>query len=207
MGNTYDLSVFLNCPFDEEYGPIFDALVFAIHDCGFIARCAKELDDGSEIRLNKLFDIIEASRLGIHDISRTELDQRHSLPRFNMPLELGIFLSAKRFGPKVQKGKKCLVLDRDRYRYQKFLSDIAGQDIWSHGGTTQQAVAIVRNWLQTSGGQANVIRPSGSNIYARYLRFVADLPLLCSNLRLEEKELIFVDFVTILGSWLNENPW
>jgi len=32
-----------------------------------------------------------------HDISRTELNE-HSLPRFNMPLELGLFLGASRFG-------------------------------------------------------------------------------------------------------------
>ena len=46
-----------------------------------------------------------------------------------MPLELGIFLGAKRFGRAEQKGKVCLILDTERYRYQQFMSDIAGQDI------------------------------------------------------------------------------
>ncbi len=50
-----------------------------------------------------------------------------SLPRFNMPLELGIFLGAKRFGSQKQKQKNGLILDREKYRYQSFCSDIAGQ--------------------------------------------------------------------------------
>jgi hypothetical protein len=31
----YTLSVFRNCPFDAEYAPLLDAMVFAIMDCGF----------------------------------------------------------------------------------------------------------------------------------------------------------------------------
>ena len=50
--------------------------------------------------------MIADCRYGIHDISRTELDRDSGLPRFNMPLELGIFLGAKRFGAEEQKRKK-----------------------------------------------------------------------------------------------------
>jgi len=31
-----DRSVFINCPFDAEYGPTFDAIVFSVACCGFI---------------------------------------------------------------------------------------------------------------------------------------------------------------------------
>ena len=34
--------MFINCPFDAVYEPLFDAIVFAVYDCGFIARCALE---------------------------------------------------------------------------------------------------------------------------------------------------------------------
>ena len=51
-----------------------------------------------------------------------------------MPLELGLFLGAKRFGGTDQRSKKALVLDREPYRYQTFISDIAGKDIHAHGG-------------------------------------------------------------------------
>jgi hypothetical protein len=93
----YDDSVFVNCPFDSEYEPIFHAIVFSIHDCGYVARCALEADDSGDVRIEKILAIIDQCKLGIHDISRTELNE-HSLPRFNMPLELGLFLGASRFG-------------------------------------------------------------------------------------------------------------
>ena len=34
----YDVSVFLNCPFDDGYRSLLHAALFAIQDCGFIAR-------------------------------------------------------------------------------------------------------------------------------------------------------------------------
>ena len=109
-------AVFINVPFDRRYKRLFDALVFAVHDCGFLARCAREQDDGSQVRLDKLFEIIGECRYGIHDLSRTTLDSKYRLPRFNMPLELGIFLGAKRYGGPTHRQKACLILDRDPYR-------------------------------------------------------------------------------------------
>ena len=70
----YGNHVFVNCPF-----------VFAIYKCDFLPRCAKEADDASQNRLDKIVDIIGECRLGIHDISRTEPGDM-GLPRFNMPL-------------------------------------------------------------------------------------------------------------------------
>src|SRR5690242_1621153 len=135
MADTYySRSVFLNVPFDRRYRPLFRAIVFAVFDCGFVARCAWESADGSRIRLEKIYQLIGACRLGIHDISRTELDAESQLPRFNMPLELGVFFGAKRFGRDRQRDKACLILDKAQYRYREFCSDIAGQDIDAHGG-------------------------------------------------------------------------
>src|SRR5689334_25088671 len=111
----YTISVFINCPFDRSYKPLFEALVFVIVRCGFRARCALEIDDASQVRIDKIFRIIEECRFGVHDLSRTELDKSSKLPRFNMPLELGLFLAAKRFGERRQRTKVCLILDRDAY--------------------------------------------------------------------------------------------
>jgi hypothetical protein len=95
---SYARAVFINCPLDEAYQPIFQALVFAIHDCGFTARCALEADNGGEVRIEKIARIIRSCQHGIHDVSRTEPDATNRLPRFNMPLELGLFLGARLFG-------------------------------------------------------------------------------------------------------------
>lgn len=42
MSTEYDLNVFINCPFDKDYAPLFDAILFAIYKCGFRPRCAME---------------------------------------------------------------------------------------------------------------------------------------------------------------------
>jgi len=108
QSSNYNDNVFVNCPFDKNYKPLFNAMVFAIFDCGFIARCALEEEDASQIRIDKIYGIIADCRYGIHDILRTELDANTHLPRFNMPLELGIFLGAKKFGTRDHKKKQCL---------------------------------------------------------------------------------------------------
>jgi hypothetical protein len=95
----YEQNVFINCPFDADYAPIFEAIVFAVNDAGFRPKCARERLDSSEIRLNKIVDLISSSRYSIHDLSRTTLDEANALPRFNMPLELGIDLGCKAFNP------------------------------------------------------------------------------------------------------------
>jgi len=76
-----------------------------------IARCALEADDSGDVRIEKILAIIDQCKLGIHDISRTELNE-HSLPRFNMPLELGLFLGASRFGQGKTK-KITLIVDSE----------------------------------------------------------------------------------------------
>ena len=87
QSSDYSKNVFINCPFDSDYDPLFDAMVFAVRVCDFIPRCALEEGDASQVRIEKIYDIIADCRYGIHDISRTELDEDSELPRFNMPLE------------------------------------------------------------------------------------------------------------------------
>lgn len=201
----YTLSVFLNVPFDKGYRTLFDALVFAVHHCGFVARSAFESDDGTQVRIEKLLDIIASSKYGIHDISRTELTGRHRLPRFNMPLELGIFMGAKHFGGAQHRSKRGLVLDRDPHRYQIFCSDIAGQDIRSHRNDPVRAINAVRNWLRVTPEAESV--PGGSHIVRRYGLFTDELPSLCRSLKLDRpKDLHFADYANVVVGWLRNNP-
>ena len=204
---NYDINVFVNCPFDENYNPLMEAIIFAIHDCGFIARSALEEEDSAEVRIDKIAKIIKACKYGVHDISRTELGAVTGLPRFNMPLELGLFLGARRFGSRNDKIKVCLILDSDRYRYHQFCSDIAGQDIQSHDGSPEIAVKVVRNWLRNNSRSTNIVIPGGSAMAERFRLFQNELPLLCRVLSLERNELIFNDYTTLISEWLKENSW
>jgi hypothetical protein len=196
--------VFINCPFDDLYKPLFEAVVFAVHDCGYVARCSLEVTDASQVRIDKITAIIASCQFGIHDISRTELDVHTQLPRFNMPLELGLFLGAKRFGSTKHRAKTCLILDVERYRYQKFISDIAGQDIAIHGGDAAEAIKAVRNWLSAST-PLSVKIPGGAIIARRYRTFCEELPTACERLQLNPEELTFNDYVLQVEEWLKVN--
>ncbi len=196
----YAGNVFINCPFDKEYLILRNALLFAIFDCGFIPRCALEEDDSGNVRFNKIQKIIAECRFGVHDISRTELSDQTQTPRFNMPLELGVFLGAKYFGNKQQKGKVCLVLDRERYRYQAFISDIAGHDIRSHDNNPEKVITQIRNWLNTASGRRTI--PGGRAIIARWRQFEADLPAMCEQSFIEVDELTYNDQNNFISEWL-----
>lgn len=191
--------MFINCPFDDAYRPTFRALIFAIYACGFRPRSAMELDDGGQTRIDKLYGLIGECRYGIHDLSRTELDAAHQLPRFNMPLELGLFLGAKRFGGKAQSAKRLLILDVERYRYQRFISDLAGMDIHGHGGDAIEALRKTRDWL------ANVSRrqlPSADRVARLFQTFTADLPALAADLEFDPANIPYVDFERMIVGWL-----
>lgn len=200
---SYTSSVFINCPFDKDFEPVRNAMVFAIYDCGFIPRCALEEDNGGNVRFTKIQKIIAECKFGVHDISRTELDAHNNLPRFNMPLELGVFLGAKYYGQPPQKTKNCLILDREPYRYQQFISDIAGQDIRSHNDCPETAIGLIREWLNAASGRITI--PGGRDINRRYRAFLDDMPTICQKVRLDLDEVSFNDFSVFASNWLKEN--
>lgn len=195
--------VFINCPFDTGYQPIFSAIVFAVYDLGFVVRCSLEDDDAGEVRLTKIQRIIEECRYSINDLSTVTLDTVTGPPRFNMPLELGLFLGCKRFGAKNQSDKRTLILDSEQYRYREFISDISGQDIRAHGGDPERAIRAVRDWLQASSKRPGL--PGGRKIVERYGRFQVDLPTICRKAELETNRLTFIDLSTVITDWLRAN--
>jgi hypothetical protein len=207
MTERYEESVFINCPFDLSYRPMLRALMFAVYDCGFIVRSALEEDDAGEVRYMKILRIIGECKYGIHDISRVELDRKTRLPRFNMPLELGLFLGAKGFGEMRHAVKSCLVLDSEPFRYRTFCSDIAGQEVRAHGDSDRKAIAAVRDWLSNSVSRTGVIIPSGSLIANRFERFERQLPQWCRRLGLVPAELTFRDQRVLIEQWLRANAW
>jgi len=186
------LDVFINCPFDPAYKPIFNAIVYTVVRSGYRARCAMETDDAAQNRLGKIIKIISECPYGVHDISRTETNGKPPLPRFNMPLELGLWLGAHHLGRADQTGKRCIVFDSEQYRYPKFISDISGQDIHAHGRNIPKLISELSTWLRhlpsgtTAGG--------GQSILREYKDFERLLPTLCKNRGMTPKELSFADF-------------
>ena len=204
--HDYAKHVFINCPFDKDYEPLFYAIVFAICELALKPKSAKHVTDGGQPRINKILDLIGSCRFGIHDISRTELDPIHGLPRFNVPFELGLDLGCKRYSISDHHDKLLLILDTDRDRYRTFISDIAGQDVASHNGSVEIAISLVRDWLRPHLDPLAAKTPSGATIYRRYKRFHLDLPEYCDNLRWDVDNLSFADFSWAAYDWIKNNP-
>ncbi len=203
---AYKNSVFLNVPFDRTYKRLLEAAVFAIYDCGFVARCAREDEDSSGVRVEKIYQLISESKYGIHDISRVTLDSKNRLPRFNMPLELGLWLGAKRFGDRSDRSKRALVLDKVDYRFQVFCSDIAGQDIRAHQNDIDEIIHRIRNWLRNSPDYKDVVFPGPEKMVRRYAQFRVQLPARCKDQGLNPRKLEFNDYSILVVGWLKVNP-
>jgi len=175
-------------------------MVFAVMDCGYVPRCSLECSDAGNIRLVKLARLIHECPHGIHDISRTELNA-DGLPRFNMPFELGLFLGAKFFS---QRAKRCLILDREQYRFQKFISDIGGQDPKNHKNDAKLLIEAIRNWLEEDMRPIRI--PGGKEIHRRFLDFKTAYPNLCHELQLDHARFHFNDYCQLVSAWAAQVP-
>ena len=123
----FDTNVFINCPFDKEYTPLLRPLIFTLLYLEFEPNLSQTLSS-STIRINQIKQHIRNCKYSIHDLSRSKPMKKGELPRFNMPYELGLDIGASEYGANKLQRKRALILETDRYHYQKVLSDIAGQD-------------------------------------------------------------------------------
>lgn len=144
-----DSSVFINCPFDPQFRPVFDAIVFSTICCGFFPRCAIETGTIAVPRMERIVEALRACKYSVHDLSRCQGEGVANLARFNMPLELGIAM-AERVGKRTSKSAHDWVLLVPReHPYRRFVSDLAGYDPTEYDGTPDGIVPAIMSWLAT----------------------------------------------------------
>jgi hypothetical protein len=143
-GNEQD--VFLNVPFDKAYEPLFVSLLAALVALGRTPRCVLELPETGDGRLNRILRLIRSCPVSIHDLSRVGVPVR-----FNMPFELGIAVAVSR----VDRGHRFVILEKERYRLQKTLSDVNGFDPGIHGATRTGIISCVLSHLGKPHGNVS----------------------------------------------------
>jgi hypothetical protein len=82
--------VFINCPFDEDYQPLFKAMIFCVTFLDHYQPTFSESISSSEFRLKIITKLIREAKLCIHDLSRNTSTKEGEKARFNMPFELGL---------------------------------------------------------------------------------------------------------------------
>ncbi len=148
----FETSAFINCPFDDAYEPILQAILFCLVRFGLKPGIATERSDSGEARLEKIKELILDSKYSIHDLCRCQSSGPGEHYRMNMPFELGMDFGCRSFGGYPLDQKKILVLEEQKYRYQAAISDLAGNDIEAHEGDYSKAMRKVRNWITSLGG-------------------------------------------------------
>jgi hypothetical protein len=144
---SYDRSVFLNCPFDDLFEPLFHAAVLTIAALGFTPRCARESEGEADPRIDRIAKGLRESKYSIHDLSRFQVVAADNLPRFNMPLELGMALSLRYVGKVSGSPHNWVSLVPPGFVHQRFISDLAGFDPPAHDETPESVIKAISGWL------------------------------------------------------------
>lgn len=168
---SFEQNVFINCPYDAKYVALLRPMVFAVLRAGLNPRMALERLNSGETRFSKIVELIGESKYAIHDLSRIKAKRRGEYFRLNMPFELGLDLGCASFGEGCLCEKRCLVLEKEPYRYQIALSDISNSDIASHHDEPAKLMAAVRNWLANDVG---IEMPGPSALMDEFTQMMAD---------------------------------
>jgi len=146
-GLDRNTSVFVNCPFDAEYRPALEAVVYTSVAAGLYPVLGSRGPIASP-RTDRILTALKECRYSIHDLSRCRGEGSENLARFNMPLELGMAMALRGVTPTAVDAHEYLILVPDEaYIYQRFVSDLSGLDPLRHDGTPTSVTARVLSWL------------------------------------------------------------
>jgi hypothetical protein len=138
-------SVFLNIPYDTQFEQLYVAYIVGLTQLGL--KINATLAVPNQGRLERIVEQIEESDVSIHDLSRIETSA--GIPRFNMPLELGLAL----YRSHLTKGRhRVFVFEEKAFRTQHSTSDINGIDPQIHRGKPQGIMAGLRNIFYRADG-------------------------------------------------------
>jgi hypothetical protein len=138
--------VFLNYPFQDDFEPFENAILFGVIAAGLLPVCAKDLSAPDRPRLDMLVDIIVNCHYSIHDFSKFKGEGDKNYARFNMPIEMGMALfhalSTQR------KDHRCAFFVPTPNEYKQFASDLAGLDAKLYSGDENTLLSMVYEWLR-----------------------------------------------------------
>jgi hypothetical protein len=147
MAPPYEKSVFINCPFDVPFEPLFHAIVLTVAACGFIPRCARETQSQADLRIVRITKGLNESKYSIHDLSRFQGEGPDNIARFNMPLELGIALGIRHMKEPTPAIHNWVALVPENFVHLKLISDLHGYDPPDHDQQLKTVIAQVAAWL------------------------------------------------------------
>ncbi len=143
----YNKSVFINCPLDNDFAPLLEAMLFCIVRAGLHPRLASEQIEAGKNRLDKILDLIATCKFSVHDLSRAVSKTAGEALRMNMPFELGLDMGRRRAPDHETGDKKFLIFESKQYELKRCLSDINGLDVAFHEDDFQLVLKKMRDFL------------------------------------------------------------
>lgn len=137
-----EFRVYLNYPFDDDFGRYADAIHFGVVAAGLIPVCARDRSTSDRLRLGQIaYDLISC-RYSAHELSRY---------RLNCLLELGMALN-----PALQGLDKhrCALFVATQHEYQEFVSNLAGLDPTCYHRNEIELMKGLYEWLRDGVGAA-----------------------------------------------------
>jgi hypothetical protein len=203
QGEKVVQQVFINCPFDDEYKTLLRPLLFTIIYLGFTPRIASEFLNSAANRIDKICELIKNSTISIHDLSRCISSGADEFFRMNMPFEFGIDYGYYIFN---NPQKRMLVLEKNRYDYQKALSDLSGVDTKCHKNEPDEVVRCIRDWMI----EANIIQVADSStvIWYRFNDFTSDFYDKRKAAGFSNKDLNDMptrEYINAISKWVSQN--
>jgi hypothetical protein len=122
--------VFLNIPYDRDFERLYLAYLVGLTILGLEIRVTLGVPNDVG-RLDTIIDLIQRCQHSIHDLSRIQ-SNASGIPRFNMPLELGLALYRSRT---TRNKHRVYIFEQENYRIQRSTSDLNGIDPKIHDGT------------------------------------------------------------------------
>lgn len=145
-------AVFLNLPYDRKFKDLYLAYIVGVSALGLVPHAT--LGIPGDLRLDRIFSLIQSCKYSIHDLSRVEVDAGPPrTPRFNMPLELGLAIAWRRLG---SPSHSWFVFESQSRRAEKSCSDISGTDVYIHDAEVQGVFRELRNALVRPRNQPTV---------------------------------------------------
>jgi hypothetical protein len=198
------MNVFINCPFDKKYLTLLRYMLFTLKYMKVNPYIALSDGDCGKKRIDKIQKMIEDSEISIHDISRMKSESKDEYYRLNMPFELGIDYGIERLQ---KKGKKYLILEGEKYTYQKALSDYSGFDVFAHQNDPDTLVKIIRDWFVNNiDGFEDV---QGANkIYLDYFdcwAYIFDELIKKGYSKKQTEEIPIKEYLGLVNKWCTKN--
>ena len=145
MGSPKKLNnkLFINCPFDKDYFPFYQRLVFILTKNNFSLFFSSS-NSLKTTRIDNIKRLISKCKYSIHDLSRNKSNSANEYSRLNMPLELGIDIGCATW---FKRNKIITFLVDKKHSHNIFISDLSGYDPIEHNNDPESLFDTIPVWL------------------------------------------------------------